>query len=66
MLWDNRSVSIINGWKDAFSALVLVEDLDKKSKWLITSLYGLDEKQRHEFWRELEIARWRLEYYTVP
>lgn len=47
VLWDNRSVSIINSWKeDIFFASVLVEDLENKSKWLITSVYGPNEKQR--------------------
>lgn len=61
VLLDNRSVSIVNSWKDSFSVSVLVEDLDYKSKWLITSVYGPNEKQRrHEFWRQLEVVRGRL------
>ena len=44
VLWDSRSVSIINEGKDVFSALVLVEDLDSKSKWLIASVYGPNER----------------------
>lgn len=60
VLWDKRSVSIINSRKDLFSPSVLMEDLDNKSKWLITSVYGPNEKQRRQdFCKELEVVRGR-------
>eukprot|EP00268_Persea_americana_P001437 TRINITY_DN10442_c1_g1_i1.p1 TRINITY_DN10442_c1_g1~~TRINITY_DN10442_c1_g1_i1.p1 ORF type:complete len:115 (-),score=26.44 TRINITY_DN10442_c1_g1_i1:3-347(-) len=40
LMWDTRSVSVLNSWKDVFSLPVLVEDLENNSKWLLTSVYG--------------------------
>lgn len=31
MIWDTRSISVLNSWKDVFSLLVLVEDMKNNS-----------------------------------
>lgn len=54
LVWDTRSVSVLNSWKDVFSLIVLVEYLEKNSKWLLlTFVYGQNiSKRRMEFWKD--------------
>ena len=60
VLWDSQSVKILKSSSDVFSVSVVVEDQYNKSKWLITSVYGLNDSQRRkEMWKELEVMRGR-------
>ena len=38
LMWDTRSVPVLNSWQGAFSLSVLVEDQTNNSKWLLTSV----------------------------
>ena len=60
LLWDSQSVKILKSSSDVFSVSEVFEDQYNKSKWLITSVYGLNDSQRRkEMWKELEVMRGR-------
>ena len=46
LMWDTRSVTVLDSWHGAFSHSVLVEDQTNNSKWLLTSVYGPNNSQR--------------------
>lgn len=53
-MWDSRFVSISHTWKDYSSLTVVVEDLEKNLKWMLTLVYGpVDHYRKGDFWREI-------------